>query len=303
MSINFLSASTNHGFLDDLSKLTQIAFWSVTSLVAALSYKNAKRTIFQPLRTEIFKKQIEDLSTLLGIFTGKGEGELRADFDMEHLWMANVAKMYDAYLQYAFDTERPEEIREYRHEKCPSSILIMRPDAPVRLVVSDKKEADLGETSAPKPEEWDYEHVEIPVPRGYSDHMKELQNILDSPLLPSEIAEKLETYIRVARGNIRQVRDIINKSAPEMPQRYPKLEDMQRAKFHWIRHRLIRASEKLEPSAKDIVQAARSYFDSDNLLPRRRKPKIWLAIKEASVRSLKRLRIALTPLARGTDRY
>jgi hypothetical protein len=54
------------------------------------------------------------LSEILGLLAGRSEVDLRDDFYFHTLAEANIAQMYDAYLAYAFDMERPDEERAMR---------------------------------------------------------------------------------------------------------------------------------------------------------------------------------------------
>lgn len=243
----------------------QIIFFLATGSVAILSYNTAKRTLFQPLRTEIFKKQIENMGSVLKMFTGKGEVELRNDFGFDTLIKANTYKMYDAYAWFAFDLERPEERREYRIELCPASVV--RPEG--LRAATDYLATDVPE-ARPKPEKWEYKGYDISLPRAFVDKEGEFQLILDNPLLPRDIATMLEEYLGVVRSNVRIIQDVIVKASEEMPVKYPEVNDLKNARFEWIRNRINPEFQQLDPLAKRINAYVRTYFDSDNLLPRQR---------------------------------
>ena len=249
-------------FLSRVSTSVQILFFLATGWVAVLSYVTAKKTLFQPLRTEIFKKQIEDLSLILGLFSGKGEVQLREEFAFDELIIANIAKMYDTYAAFAFDVVRPEEIWEYRHELCPVSIV--RPEA-LELATSYRID-DIPEKLI-KPKEWEYKGYDISLPRAFSAKEDDIKRILDSPLLPISVAEMLERYLAVVYNNAQIIQDAIIECANEMPLKYPKLDDLKKASPIWIENRIRSNFSHLVPVAKEINDYVRNYFDSDNLLP------------------------------------
>jgi hypothetical protein len=261
-----LAAANNNApdLLSQISTVVQIAFFAATGMVAILSYITAKKTIFQPLRTEIFKRQIEDLSSVLRLFSGKGEVALRKEFSFDDLITANIAVMYDAYLAFAFNMARPEEVLEYRHELCPSAMVL--PEA--LQVASDYRVDNTAKKNSNIPEEWDYKAYAISIPTGFSDKVDEFQVILDSPLLPKSIAGLLEKYFSVVEEeNITIIREVIEQSAEEMPAKYPTLGDIEHSSFNWILNRIAHQFQELEPTAKMINENVRAYFDSDNLLP------------------------------------
>ncbi|MEU6918589.1 hypothetical protein [Streptomyces olindensis] len=259
------------------TSIVQIIFWLATSMVAVLGYINAKRTIFQPLRTEIFKKQIEALSSALELFVGKRSDELAEDFDMDFGEKANIFRMYDAYLEFAFGRRRPEELREYRPELCPTAWIHAD-----YLSSYDADKEDWAEDSAKvefpaKPKDWEYKDGMISVPRKYTEKEADFRAVLENPLLPAKIADLIERHLEAAHEYLGAIGPVLEECAKEMPDRYPELDDFLKSKFDWIHNRLVehRHNEgiSLSVTAKAVVDEVREYFDSDNLLPvpRRRK--------------------------------
>lgn len=251
--------------LSQVLTTVQIAFYASTATVAVLSYRTAKRTLFQPLRTEVFKNQVTDLSQVLKLFSGKKEVKLRDEFAFSALIRANTAKMFDSYALFAFDYERPKESREYRIELCPISLV-----DPAALRVDESFLRPDAQRSPVKPEKWDYKHTDISLPREYTDKHDEVQLILDSPLLPSPVGELLESYLEVINQNTIQIRDTIVECSKDMPDKYPTLEDLQRSRTSWVTNEVNRKFRHLEPEANKINAYVRTYFDSDNLLPKRK---------------------------------
>ncbi|MFJ4612193.1 hypothetical protein [Streptomyces griseus] len=235
---------------------------------------NARKTIFQPLRTEIFKKQIDALAAALELFVGKSHMDLGDDFDLKFAELANFSKMYDRYLLYAFKMRRPEESLEYRVELCPVSWV---KEEYLMLNMADK--ATGSEPAKLKVlDEWAYEHYDISVPRKYLEREAEFRAVLDNPLLPTSIAALIEAYLDTMRQTLSAVAPVLEECAKEMPERYESLDDIKNVRFDWIQNRLNEnrreSISSLSESAKVIVEEIRSYFDSDNLLPSGSKRKL-----------------------------
>ncbi|MGX1631833.1 hypothetical protein ACWIGL_28165 [Streptomyces albidoflavus] len=252
----------------------QIIFWLATSTVAALGYMNARKTIFQPLRTEVFKKQIEALSSALELFVGKGEAELAEDFDMRFGERANMYQMYDAYLKYAFKRKRPDDKLEYRPELCPAAWVH---EDYLKLDLEDK--AETTEEKAARKEKiseegkpWEFKAGMVAIPRKYIEREAEFRAVLDNPVLPVVVADLIEQYLETARSYLGAVGPVLEECSNEMPDRYPALEDILRARFGWIENRLAdhrrNNGVSLSDSANAVVHEIRTYFDSDNLLPK-----------------------------------
>ncbi|HZN99519.1 MAG TPA: hypothetical protein VFB61_17480, partial [Gemmatimonadales bacterium] len=71
------------------------SFGSFWQLLPFLTYRQARRTVLQPLRTEIFKKQLDGMTQVLQLFIGKAEHQLLDDFAFDELYSANIALLYD----------------------------------------------------------------------------------------------------------------------------------------------------------------------------------------------------------------
>ncbi|MFJ4328281.1 hypothetical protein ACIP3A_34955 [Streptomyces tricolor] len=267
-----------------------------------MTYINAKRTVFQPLRTEVFKKQIESLTEVLKLFVGKDELSLREDFDFELLRHANITKMYDAYVMHAFNRERPYEVREYRSELCPTAIISLDHLRGNFRLVDDDKPPSSGsvDTAHIKRRGWKYEAAETSLPATYEEMEARIRRALEDPLLPSSIANALEEYLDLARENALMISEIIGSMSDQMPRRYPSIMDMGDARTEWIENQVHENFKDFRPSAERIIKLARDYFDSDGLLPessRKNKTKIRLP----SMRSHKANR-AEQPLENGANR-
>jgi hypothetical protein len=96
----------------------------VVGVITAKTYARAKRTILQPIRTEIFKTQLQELSSVLRLFVGQGEVELRRRFGFHKLLSVNIVLLYDCYARLFFDMEFERDERPYNSRDCPISIAL-----------------------------------------------------------------------------------------------------------------------------------------------------------------------------------
>jgi hypothetical protein len=125
--LNVGQEMTAMNYLDLVKDITQIVFWAVAATVAVLTYRQARRTILQPIRTEVFKLQLQAMSEIMGLFLGKDELSLRSELAFQTLFDVNVCDLCDAYAANFFDVKFDRENRPYNSRDCP---MIMRdPDA------------------------------------------------------------------------------------------------------------------------------------------------------------------------------
>jgi hypothetical protein len=255
--------------LDRVTGFFQIAFWVVVAFVTISTYLHAKRTVFQPLRTEIFKKQIEEMAAVLRVFVGRTELELRKDWDFDYLFDANVEMMYDAYARFAFDAKIDADKRKYRREACPVSLVKPKFLMPVDEHIAESEAHTPDNDASAENKVWEYEHPEIAVPRGFIKTQDEMRTLLESPILPTKMASLIEEYIHAVENNMVRIWELIDECAKEMPQKYPSLDTLSRARHSWIHVRYIKGMDNLEPYADRIIKYVRDYFGSDCLFGRR----------------------------------
>jgi hypothetical protein len=59
-------------WLKAIPQVAQVLFYATIGFITALTYRQAKRTLLQPLRTEVFKIQLEELTKVLALICREG---------------------------------------------------------------------------------------------------------------------------------------------------------------------------------------------------------------------------------------
>lgn len=247
-----------------LTDLVQIMFWLVVASVTLLTYSHAKRTILQPLHTEVFKLQLETMNRLLKILVGKGEYELTSHFNLDGALEANTVKMMDAYVesQLGFAPKDPDS-RPYSPKFCPSALAdpkaleVVRYDNPT--TTTGEHESD-GEKT-----DWrNYEHLIVSIPREHSDAVAELESFLSDPLVPVGCAARVEALLEAVRESVQLVAPLLTERSQQLPDLYPTLEELRDRDFGgWIHNDWNKQRPTLLPLVSDIVAYARAYLGAD----------------------------------------
>ena len=89
-------------YVSEARDLVQIVFFLTVALITVLTYLNARRTLLQPLRTEVFKEQITILSDALRLFVGKGEHDLRNSWGLSEMLDGNAYFLLDEHARIFF---------------------------------------------------------------------------------------------------------------------------------------------------------------------------------------------------------
>lgn len=260
-------------WFDYAKDVAQVIFWVTLGAISILTYRRAKKTILQPIRTEIFKVQLEEMRTILSMFVGKDELELRHEFGLDKLFRANTLLMYDNYASTFFDIKVNREERLYSDDKCPSSLIteegmtkyfeLADSHTQEDETVSEEKKSDPRVRAAL----WaGYTQYQLCIPREFSEQEKKIKNLLENPLLPSECVTLLNEYTKIVHNNLVLIRKILTEGAKEMPDKYPSFEKLKNSSFDWLNHRYADEFIHLKPVAENIISFVRSCYDVDNLL-------------------------------------
>lgn len=253
--------------------VAQVLFWIAIGTVAILGYLGAKKTILQPIRTEIFKVHLKEMRTILSMFVGKGEIELRQTYAFDKLLMANMFMMYDEYVKTFFDVEMDREKRPYCSSECPSSIFTQEGmDKHVRLL-DDHVQKEFPDPSEQKKDPrvraalWaEYEQYNLCIPKEFSEQERKMQDLVDNPLLSSECVDLLTEYTKTVHENAERLRKLLTECAKEMPTKYPSFDTLKSGAFGWIKTRFNNEFCHLKPKAEAIIAFVRSCYNVDNLL-------------------------------------
>ena len=249
--------------------LIQALFFLVVGTVAVLTYLKAKKTLLQPIKTEIFKGQLQGFTDILRLFAGKKEIDLRDDFHFSKLIFVNTSAMYDYYAWLFFDVDFERARRPYSREECPESIFSLEDIEPCDGHVKEASRAQ--ERTRPEPNlrgtTWSRYHFgPIYLPKEFCEAHAKLQRLMGSPLLPKPLLALLEEYLARIDRNVMLLGAVLTECAREMPDRYPTQTELRKAAFYWSDNRYNSRFESLEDQAKEISDYLRKYFSPDAIM-------------------------------------
>lgn len=268
------------GWWQVVPAVVQSVFWIVVGSVTVLTYRHARRTVLQPLRTEFFKHQIEELAEVLQYFIGLDETALRERADYKSVFDANVIKMFDSYAIASFGLAPKDfEARPYAHKYCPRSIFRMRKgeDFPYLRHV-EPVDAPEGE-ERPRPdrdrhaEAWKsgYRHYEIHVSRGFGEFEEKMKIFSRNPYMPLACVSAIEATLKAIQKNLFTLADVIEECSSKMAKFYPTEEELGKANTAWIHNVWNGKMEKLDSHADAVILSAREHLASDGFLGLREK--------------------------------
>lgn len=245
----------------DIVGYVQIAFWLVVGGLSILTYVQAKKSFFQPLRTEVFKLQLALLTRVSDLFVSKSETDLREFFGFHEALQINAQLMREEYArEVGGEVPEGEGILERARDVLGGAQVSMESRAAIRLV-SAPSEHNVDDAEGQPEQTWDdYEHDFVHITKEFGSALSEIEALSREPLLPSDLRVLLESLVTAAHANLHAIRATMKEAAAKMPASYPTLDSLKGAELHWVENIWIRKSTPLTPIAHEIVAFTRTYF-------------------------------------------
>jgi len=251
------------GIVSLIKDLANIAFFIVVGTVTVLTYKKAKRTILQPIRTEVFKQQLQLFSDILALFVGKSEHELRRDLAYDQIIRANAFWVVDAYARDVFGHTPDEQTRPYRKEECPVTRLTFDPEM---AEMAFDPEGNM--TIIERPQAWaEFCLMFMKIHKKHTEATKSFARFLESPLVPSALGALLTEFSAAVDANVDAIHAAVEEYARQLPQRFPTAQSLAGQEIAApVINSFNRKSYQLKPIADRITAYIRSYFEVERLL-------------------------------------
>lgn len=204
----------------------QILFFITIGSVGVLSYIRAKKTLFTPIKTEVFKLQIEDFRELLSFLRNEKKEDILDVFDFHEMIYLNTLIMVDDYTEKELKSESiiSDELKKKITEM--STIKMLTQDAikelsEISFSDNDKKNVESLE------KKWSmYKYSAVTLTKKNVEASKQLNHLKSSPLLPEKIKNKLNELEDGLINNKALISDVITEVAQELPRYYNNITEL-----------------------------------------------------------------------------
>ena len=255
--------------------IVEAIFYIVTGSIALLTFLIARRTVLQPIKTEVFKKQIDIATDIMNLFNGKNELDIRKAFGFDLMEHANICNMLDTYAQFFFDIKIDGSKRPYNKDACPCSIVssyfmehYFEPVlSPGEEIVHENIEPEDGPETISKEEKWkSYTYGIICQPRKTTCMLDQLDEIMKSPFLPHKAVQLLAEIKETVHRNSIKLGEVLTEVSQQLPIFYPDLESMKTANMSWISQKYAEEFIPMEKSCNDLTEYLREYFHVESIM-------------------------------------
>ena len=263
--------------LEEWKNIFNIGFFLVVGTIAILSYLQARKTLFSPIKTEIFKLQVEEIKKILEAFNYKNQKQFDEETGIREVLYINAYQMHLDYVNCFFEgqVKRSEEFIEkldssrygvvMSKENFLKNFTQISADEEVKEVslVSDDNPVE----PALKLAKWnEYEQVAIHYTEKYNDATEELSNLASSPLLPKELIEKIHKVIEINRNNLTLIGDVLTEAAKKMPIKYKTIDQTIKFEPTWIWNEYNSSRESLDQSVSGILSYINKHLKINEIM-------------------------------------
>ncbi len=199
MFTDVLKWSSNN--ISTIKDILWIIFTLIATVIAVLTYKRARYTILQPLRSEIIKRQTDLLIDIMEAFSD--DNQLILDLDLYKIVTLNTYKILN---QCGFVLNGAEMLQKECDKHLVGGMIVKRggqlemfekPES-IHLYGKDeaKAEIDFGNKFYESLKEGKIDIEIIYLTRKYYETMKRYQSLMNNAFLPKEMKALMEKIIK-----------------------------------------------------------------------------------------------------------
>lgn len=195
-------------YIPTIKDLFTIVFTGAATLIGILTYKRAKATVLQPIRTEVVKKQSAMLSELLTVIS---QEEMNA-FDYIQIVSVNI---YSVLIKYGFYFSNQKELEELINSKRCAAIPCgednILKDFTLYQPFDSEQNREKAKREAFELRKKEYENAmkegiiiidSIIITNEHATFVKKLRDFVTNPFMPSNIQEILKDILHAVNVNL-----------------------------------------------------------------------------------------------------
>jgi hypothetical protein len=225
--------------------VVQSIFLLGTLVLAILTYRQARKTILQPLRTEVFKEQIKVFGKIQEMLLSKTQLDLWTEFGLIDLVGVNCQAMVDTYArvvlgyQYQWPTRDWESCKRKSNSFNILELATAHPKVRALLLSRSTYLPDYDPIIQPingdKFAGWkNYNHPVIFYHDSFVDAQKRLNGLAASPVLPNDCQKRIQAILDYMDKFPGEIRSKIVDLSETLPGKVPTARDFEWDKFKYV---------------------------------------------------------------------
>lgn len=261
-----LSKEINHN-IEAYKNVANIIFFLTMSIIGILSYLQARKTVFSPIKTEVFKYQLQAYEKIIEYFQNKKETELLNDLDIQMIIEINAFNLYKDYVTTCIDSStqmNPKYTDKYR--QLSTRVKLVKGthfDYFDEINYSDTNTEENKKRSV----EWnDKEYEMIFYTDTNYNTTEKIKSFQNSPLVPLELKKLLDEYLMLADECLNTVGAVIEEVGKDMPNTFPTKNKLKNFNTYGLFNLFSNKRPALEPKAKEILTYINKYLNVEKVV-------------------------------------
>lgn len=258
-----------------LTSSVNIIFFIIIGVVTILSYINAKRTLFTPIKTEVFKMQIKDFEEVLKFFKNKTEHDFMQLFDYDNIFRINAIQLVDHYVRTFFPNhiKLPADRKTELRKDVVGTVItqefaskhIIRPED-IRKP-NDEKKNDVITNPAIILNNWMTQiHGALDYTKKYDENISSLETFTSSPLLPEELKKLITNFRKKATDNLFLMNSILDSISKELPTKFPTADSLKELELSAFWNKYNKEMDEFMTDATEILNFIKKYLKIEDLI-------------------------------------
>lgn len=241
-----------------LAGIAQIAFWLVVGTLAVLTYLQARKTVFQPIKTEVFKLQLASLTNLSKHLYGLNDRQLYSYFGLDRMLHENAWLALDEYAESVLGAVSPRLLSGEKIETSSRDLdALWRDSTPEERLQRPR----LGGTDL---DSFECDGV-IFASDSYMDNLRSLELSAADPLIPSDIQAAVQDFVSRLDNSLELIPTVIRDCSEFIADNYGSIESLNKANVNEFSFRWERKRIPLEPAAQKIITLIRERYRPDRV--------------------------------------
>ncbi|MCG7961896.1 MAG: hypothetical protein N0E54_04215 [Candidatus Thiodiazotropha taylori] len=257
--------------MSDVKDFFHILFFLVMGSIAIFSYIQARKTLFSPIRTEIFKIQIEEIKQVLVFFNKQNSMDFDREYGINEIFDLNSFRMHQAYVSLFFEGELKPSEEALNHFKELSYGAVVSAEHLEEITIGselESKEQEKKELSpAMKLAKWqEYKMHGVEYTRKFNEKQGDLMKLAASPLLPKVLTDLLYEFHSLIGSNLIQIGATITECAQELPKKYVTAEDNRKFRPDWIWNKYNSDRKNPEEVSEKILRFINTHYKINEIM-------------------------------------
>lgn len=242
-----------------------ILFYLITGLLAVLSYINARKTLFSPIKTEVFKAQLKEFDLITDKFRNIGSYNICKFFDEEKILYNNSCILIIDYIKIKFG--KNISLADFSQEDLYGAV-VSSDDLKGRIQKINLTDTENSNNTVFKEEDslGKLSVCEIYITKDFYEQIESIKRLGKSPVLPEKIFEQIKSLINAEYDNLYKMMEVLSDFKNKLPEIINKEEEISNINFMGLWNSYNDKKFDVYRKVETINESIKKYLKVENIV-------------------------------------